>query len=109
MNAMTRSALYTVVAVAMCATAQDNGAVERTAARERIAAIVRDALADGKASNPANQCWAVVQDADTGEIVCAETIGGGMPWNEDRFEIGQLVLPFLAAGALDAGVVRTNM
>ena len=108
MNAMTRSALYTVVAVAMCATAQDNGAVERTAAWERIAAIVRDALADGKASNPADQCWAVVQDADTGEIVCAETIGGGMPWNEDRFEIGQLVLPFLAAGALDAGVVQTN-
>ena len=108
MNAMTRNTLYTVVAVAMCATAQDNGAVERTAARERIAAIVRDALADGKANNPADRCWAVVQDANTGEIVCAEAIGGGTPWNEERFEIGQLVLPFLAAGALDAGVVQTN-
>ena len=88
--------------------AQEDGGVTRIEARERIVAIVRNTLADGKASNPADRCWAVVQDADTGEIVCAEAIGGGTPWNEERFEIGQLVLPFLAAGALDAGVVQTN-
>ena len=98
----------TSAVVAGCATAQDSGEATRGEARERIGAIVRDALTDGKASNPADRCWTVVQDADTGEIVCAEAVGGGTPWNEERFEIGQLVLPFLAAGALDAGVVRTN-
>ena len=96
------------VAVAGCATTPDGGAAERAAVRTQIAAIVRDALEEGRANCPADRCWAIVQDADTGEILCAESIGGGTPWREESFELGQFVLPFLAAGALDAGVVQTN-
>ncbi len=106
----TTKAILLCAAAACAATAAetDGTAAAGNAERAMLAGIVRNALADGFASNRADRCRAVVLDANTGEILADESIGGDEAWLEARFEIGTLAVPFLAAAALDAGVVQTN-
>ena len=107
----TTKAILLCAAVAACAATAaetDGTAAAGNAERATLAGIVRNALADGFASNRADRCRAVVLDAKTGEILADESIGGDEAWLEARFEIGTLAVPFLAAAALDAGVVQTN-
>ena len=109
MNAAKAILLCAAVAACTATAAETNGtAAAGNAERATLAGIVRNALADGFASNRADRCRAVVLDAKTGEILADESIGGDEAWLEARFEIGTLAVPFLAAAALDAGVVQTN-
>lgn len=93
-------------AVAGCTTAPEGAVAERAKMRTRVTEIVRPALKDGKAQYQADSCWAVVQDAGSGEILCTEAVGGtsGTPWRDAPFEAGNFVLPFLAAKAIENGV-----
>ena len=108
MNAAKAILLCAAAACAVTAAETDGTAAAGNAERAILAGIVRNALADGFASNRADRCRAVVLDAKTGEILADESIGGDEAWLEARFEIGTLAVPFLAAAALDAGVVQTN-
>ena len=80
-----------------------------------LAKAVWRALMDGRRESRAEVGWAVVQNARTGEILCAETTDSGClrhappePWCNCRIELGGLVLPFGVASALDFGVVSLN-
>lgn len=108
MKKTTRTIILCAAAAAMivgCATEQN----------AQISRVVRSALAKGRDSCGAKLGWAIVQNARTGEILCAEMVKAEVlknapkePWREESIELGGLVLPFLAGKAIHEGVATSN-
>lgn len=101
------------IVIAGCAASEHH---ERTKGDKRmLATLVRRSLGKGCEGSGAEVGWAIIQDARTGEILCAETTGTSCligspsePWRNCQVELGGLALPFIVASALDAGVVSSN-
>lgn len=102
----------TMAVAAGCATTPTGG--KQDAERKWLSKTVRRELAEARKRNMVDTGWVLVQDANSGEILCAEMLSSGsgsasgVPWRGEVIELGGFVLPFLASEAIDAGIATNG-